>query len=208
LIMHAPSKSTFEVRRLLEAARQRALVAVTPAAALVRWSALLATLCALWVTLFGFGAGNNVAFGKPVKMSNRCDERGEHSWAPVHPSRLVDGKTWRPYDVCTAKMIEPWALINLKQNTRIDTVIVTGRRDCCSGYQDLPVVLELSPDGSTFERKAQRDLPLSDRDPWRVELNGAVGKFVRVRVVSKDPAELMLNEVEVFGTPMPEGSAR
>ena len=99
-------------------------------------------------------------------------------------------------------------MINLKQNTRIDEVVVTGRRDCCSGYQDLPVVLELSPDGSNFERKAQRDLPLSDRDPWRVELHGAVGKFVRIRVVSKEPAELMLNEVEVFGTPVSEDSSR
>ena len=206
--MDAPSKSLLDVRSLLEAARQRTLVSASLAGALARWSALLATLCALWVTLFGFGVGNNVAFGKPVKMSNRCDERGEHSWAPVQPSRLVDGKTWRTYDVCTTKMIEPWALINLKQNTRIDEVVVTGRRDCCAGYQDLPVVLELSPDGTTFERKAQRDLPLSDRDPWRVELHGAVGKFVRVRVASKEPAELMLNEVEVFGTPVPEGGAR
>jgi hypothetical protein len=170
--------------------------------AVARW--VVAGVCgvALWGTLFGFGHRGNLAYGMPVRTSGPCKLRPEHTWFSVHPSRLVDGKRWRPFDGCAEGPPEPWIVVGLKRPSSLSEVVVTGRRDCCWNYEDLPVILELSADNLQFREVARRDVPFSDRDPWRVELNGDEAQFVRLRVQTQQPAAIALSEIEVFGTPL------
>ena len=191
-----PSRAELEkeARALVESSFPR----TAPRRAWLHWGALAGSLALLWVTWFG--VGGNLALGKPVTMSSTCKERPEHSWLPVKPERLVDGKKWRPFDACTEPSKNPWVQVDLEEHARIDRVVVTGRRNCCWAYQDLPIVLELSNDGHSFSEVARRELPFSDREPWRVSLAGAEGRYLRLRSVSTEPSELVLTEIEVFGS--------
>lgn len=172
-----------------------------PRVAAARWLVLLIGLSALGFRLYG--SSLNLALHKPVRMSSDCEMRPWHSYLPVEAARLVDGKKWRPYDACTLREREPWVWIDLQSATRLETVVVTGRSDCCWGYADLPLVLEVSEDDESFTEVARRVVPLSDRDPWRVELDeGARGRFLRLRVDGNRRAQIVLAEIEVYGAPL------
>jgi hypothetical protein len=132
-------------------------------------------------------------------MSSNCEQRPEHSALSVEPARLIDGRKGRAYDACTQRERRPWVLLDLQGPTRLTQVVVTGRRDCCWGSDDLPLVLELSDDARTFKEVARRGLPLSDRDPWRIEVLGAEARYLRLRVEAPR-AQLVLTEIEVFGS--------
>jgi hypothetical protein len=150
----------------------------------------------------GVGSARNLARGKPIRMSSNCEAPPTYSPISVEPSRLVDGSKSRWYDACTQKERGPWVWIDLQAAAKLDSVVVTGRRDCCWGYADLPLVLELSEDDATFTEVARRELPISDRDPWRVKLAGARGRYVRLRVDAPGAASIVLQEIEVFGSPL------
>jgi hypothetical protein len=163
-----------------------------------RWIGLLAILAALWGSCVGFD--RNLARDKVVTMSSICGARPRNSPFPAEPARLVDGSKWREYDACTATEHQPWIAVDLGAVQRIKEVIVTGRRDCCWGYRDLPLVLELSDGTGPFQEVARREQPFSDREPWRIRLPGARGRQLRLRVASEQVAKIVLTEIEVFGS--------
>jgi F5/8 type C domain-containing protein len=185
------------LKRLGVEATSRALPRAPARVAAVRWLVLFAGVGALGWTLWS--PSRNLARGKPISMSSSCEQRPEYSALPVDAARLIDGKKGRAYDACTQRESRPWVRLDLQAPTRLTRVVVTGRRDCCWGADDLPLVLELSDDDRRFEEVARRDIPLSDRDPWRIDLAGAEARYLRVRVKASR-AQLVLSEIEVFGS--------
>jgi len=185
------------IGRVPELAR-RAFPQVPVPSVVARWLALLASLAALWGSCFGFD--RNLARDKLVTMSSMCGARPRNSPFPAEPARLVDGSKWREYDACTATEHQPWIAVDLGTVQRIEEVIVTGRRDCCWGYRDLPLALELSDGAGSFQEVARREQPFSDREPWRIRLPGARGRQLRLRVASEQAAKIVLTEIEVFGS--------
>jgi F5/8 type C domain len=143
----------------------------------------------------------NIALGKPVGVSSRRAECPSGSGPDgLSPSRLVDGSTSAGFDICTNAEVRPWVTIDLLAVHTLSKVIVYDRGDCCWGQHDLPSVLELSEDGSTFTEVGRRTTAYSLSDPWIVRLHGERGRIVRLRVDSDDSNRaLVLNEIEVFG---------
>lgn len=176
---------------------RRAFPPISARAALLGWLAGIVLGVAPWI--LWADPGGNLASDKPVTVSALCRSRPEHSWINASPARLVDGKKWRHYDTCTEKMPNPWVRIDLQAPVRIDRVVVTGRRDCCWGARDLPLLLELSMDGEQFQEAARRVLPFSDREPWRVDLPHARARHLRLRVPTEERASIVLTELEVYG---------
>jgi hypothetical protein len=178
----------------------RAFPLARPRVVAARWLVLLAGIAGLG--FWRYTSSQNLALHKPIRMSSNCMSRPWHSYLPVEAPRLVDGKTWRPYDACTLRERRPWVLLDLESATRIDSVVITGRSDCCWGYADLPLVLEVSDDDEGFTEVGRRVLPLSDRDPWRLDLDGARGRYLRIRVDGNRHAQIVLAEIEVYGAPL------
>jgi F5/8 type C domain-containing protein len=185
------------LKRLGVEATSRALPWAPARVAAVRWLVLLTGACALGWTLWS--PSRNLARGKPISMSSSCEQRPEYSALPAGAERLIDGKKDRAYDACTRRESRPWVRLDLQAPTRLTRVVVTGRRDCCWGSDSLPLVLELSDDDQSFREVARRDIPTSDRDPWRIDLRGAEARYLRLRVKASR-AELVLSEIEVFGS--------
>lgn len=178
-----------------------ALPWVSPRQAVVRWSALVGIMvcavCSFW------RPNASLAYGKVVRMSSTCQVRPLHSPLPVSGARLVDGSKERAYDACTKREVGPWVSVDLGGSARLDTVVVTGRRDCC-WTAALPLVLEVSGDGASYTEVARSALPVSARRPWRITLDHSSGRYVRLRVDRKRPkADIVLSEIEVYGAMLP-----
>jgi len=182
----------------LQALARTTFPAALVPAACARWLGLLASLAALWGSCFGFD--RSLARGKTVTMSSVCQTRPRNSPFPAEPARLVDGSKWREYDACTSTEHQPWIAVDLGAPRRIEEVVVTGRRDCCWGYRDLPLVLELADGAGAFHEVTRRESPFSDREPWRIRLPGVLGRQLRLRVASEQAAKIVLTEIEVFGS--------
>jgi hypothetical protein len=182
----------------LQALARTAFPAAPLPVASARWLGLLASLAALWGSCFGFD--RSLARDQPVTMSSVCLARPRNSPFPAEPARLVDGSKWREYDACTSTEHQPWIAVDLGAPRHIEEVVVTGRRDCCWGYRDLPLVLELSDSTGAFHEVARRESPFSDREPWRIRLPGVRGRQLLLRVASEHAAKIVLTEIEVFGS--------
>jgi hypothetical protein len=152
----------------------------------------------------GFGvsklvAPKNLALGKPVQVSSRRPHCPQGTGAEgLPPSGLVDGTVGTAYDICTNGEVRPWATLDLQRVRPIGKVVVFNRADCCWGNYDLPVVLEVSDDGTNFREVARRTTAYSAADPWVVTLDRQSARFVKLRVDANEPRELVLNELEVY----------
>jgi hypothetical protein len=145
------------------------------------------------------GTPQNIALGKPVQTSSRrpnCPPGAGEAGLP--PSGAVDGNKTGSYDICTNYEARPWLTIDLQSVHKLSKAVVYYRGDCCQGAYDLPAVLELSEDGTTFTEVGRRTTAYSAQDPWTVALDGKRAKFVRLRVDANEPKELVLTEVEVY----------
>lgn len=154
--------------------------------------------------LIGFGirtivAPKNLAFGKPVQLSSRRPACGTPSPEGLPGSGLVDGNKSGAYDICTNSEVNPWAVIDLGQTRAVTQVKVFNRDDCCWGLYDLPTVLELSMDGAAYVEVGRQSASYTAAKPWIVPIDNKQARFVRLRVDSPQPKELVLTEVEVFG---------
>ncbi|MCC6665819.1 MAG: discoidin domain-containing protein [Polyangiaceae bacterium] len=162
----------------------------------LRWARLSALVVVLLATL---GGGlvwalmpSNIARGKPVTASS------VRAGTPA-PSGLTDGSVTDGYGGHTENDGKAWFMLDLLEPHRLERVVVYHRGD---GYHSdvLPLVLELSMDGQTFQRAAVRDGTFTHKKPWRVQLTGQVARYVRLRVDRKDPSSyLALGEVEAYG---------
>jgi hypothetical protein len=145
-------------------------------------------------------ASKNLALGKPAQMSSRrpsCPPGAGEAGLP--PSGAVDGNKAGAYDICTSYEVRPWLTIDLQSVHKLSKAVIYYRGDCCQGAYDLPAVLEVSEDGTTWTEVGRRTTAYSAQDPWTVPIDGKRAKIVRLRVDSNDSKELVLNEVEVYG---------
>jgi hypothetical protein len=91
----------------------------------------------------------------------------------------------------------PWLSIDLGRAFAITRVKVFGRGD---GYYDqsIPLALEVSDDGTTYQQIALRNDPFSEYDPWVVRPSALVTRYLRLRTMRH--SYLVLGEVEVNGS--------
>jgi hypothetical protein len=160
----------------------------------------LTALAAIACGAFCLLRPKNIALGKPVHMSSRRAECPAGSGPEGLPaSGLVDGSSSAAFDICTNAEMRPWVAIDLLAVHSLSKVIVYDRGDCCWGEYDLPSVLEVSEDGSTYTEVGRRNTSYSLVDPWIVRLHGQRARLVRLRVDSPEAGRaLVLNEIEVF----------
>jgi hypothetical protein len=158
-----------------------------------RWGRLAAILLVIGYATFAitraFVMPKNIALGKPVHPSSR-----KHN--PPDGHELVDGEIGSSFGIHTNTEDNPNVVIDLQARYWIDSVRVYNRVD--GWYDDsLPLVVELSQDGTTWDEIGRRTEHFDASPPWVVAGRGKPAQFVRVRVARK--SYLALSEVEVFG---------
>ena len=174
----------------------------------IKWSRALrlGMIAVVVLALIGIGIGKllaprNLALGKPVQSSSRRANSPPGSGeAGLPPSGLVDGSVGSTYDICTNSEVRPWVMVDLQRVHNLGKVIAYNRADCCQGSYDLPAILELSEDGATFREVARRTTAYSASDPWVIKLDRTPARFIRLRVDANEPRELVLTELEAFGS--------
>ncbi|MGH7293369.1 MAG: hypothetical protein ACRELB_00480, partial [Polyangiaceae bacterium] len=109
---------------------------------------------------------------------------------------LTDGEKGTTFTKLTLQDDNPNAVIDLLGRYWIDKVKIYNRAD---GWFDdcLPLVVEVSKDGSRWDEIGRRTEHFGAGTPWVVDGGGRPASFVRVRVDRK--SYLLLSEVEVFG---------
>jgi hypothetical protein len=115
--------------------------------------------------------------------------------APADNSGLVNGDVESNYGIHTA-LATPgsfaWVMVDLTQPMSVKRVKVYNRAD---GWFDetLPMVMEFSDDGTTFNPVDTRTTGFTARSPWVYEAKGAKTRYVRVR----SDRYLALTEIEI-----------
>jgi hypothetical protein len=109
----------------------------------------------------------------------------------------VDGELDGRFGFHTQEDDSPQLTIDLQKPRAVATIKVFGRGDCCFD-QSVPLVLEISIDGTSFRPLSERTTEFSQSDPWIVKVgHGVTARFVRLRV--KHHGVLVLGEVAVYG---------
>jgi hypothetical protein len=108
----------------------------------------------------------------------------------------VDGDKFTRFGYHSVDDESPYLTIDLGKVYFITRVKGYGRGDCCFD-QSVPLALELSEDGTRFDKLAERIQPFSQSDPWIVKPGGVKARFVRLRTLRR--SYLVLSEVEVNG---------
>jgi hypothetical protein len=158
-----------------------------------RWGRAAAILVLIGYAAFAIARATlmpkDIALGKPVHPSSR---KGN---APDGHD-LVDGDIGTSVGVHTNTEDNPNVVIDLQGGYWIDKVKVYNRVD---GWFDdcLPLVVELSVDGTKWDEIGRREEHFGTDPPWIVDGGGRRAKQVRLRVARK--SYLALSEVEVFG---------
>ena len=158
-----------------------------------RWGRLAAVFLLVGYATFAIVRATafpkNIALGKPVHPSSR-----KHN--PPDGHELVDGEIGTSFGIHTNTEDSPNVVIDLQAKYWIDTVRVYNRVD--GWYDDsLPLVVELSQDGTKWDEIGRREQHFDASPPWVVDGAGKPAQFVRIRVARK--SYLALSEVEVFG---------
>jgi hypothetical protein len=109
----------------------------------------------------------------------------------------VDGSKNGTYGYHSLIEDSPWLTIDLGRPHLIDRIKVFGRGD---GYYDqsIPLALEVSDDGTTFQQIALRSDPFSEYDPWVVKPGAIVTRHLRLKTMRR--SYLVIGEVEVNGS--------
>jgi hypothetical protein len=170
----------YEPRSLPHIARQRRL----------RLAALV--LAALLVVVAGQAWAQqprNLARGKSVLVSSQRPGTPD-------PGAVVDGWRGGTFGVHTKQDDPPWIEIDLGDTYRLTRAVIVNRGD---GYEDevLPLALQLSDDDRTWREIAIRHDRFTQRSPWRLALDGARARFVRV--IKPEAGYLALSEIEIYG---------
>jgi hypothetical protein len=158
-----------------------------------RWGRIAAIVLLAGYAAFAFVRARvvapDIALGKPVHLS-------PHRAPPWDGHELTDGETGTTFTKLTQQDDNPNAVIDLLGRYWIDKVKIYNRAD---GWFDdcLPLVVELSQDGTHWEEIGRRTEHFEASPPWVVDGGGRAASFVRVRVDRK--SYLLLSEVEVFG---------
>lgn len=150
-----------------------------------RFAAIAIAIC---VVLWGATSPwrvHDVALGKPVTTSPLLAP-------PDKPDGIVDGRTRGTFGLQTTRAHAPFVTIDLQRTYRIRRIAIYNRGD---GWFDeiLPLSLEVSSDGFTFQHVATRT---EHFQVWDLKFDaGLDARFVRV---SKTDGYIALNEIEVY----------
>ena len=87
--------------------------------------------------------------------------------------------------------------MDLGSDAEISTVRIQNRRDCCS-ERAVPLVIELSHDGESWQQVSRREEPF---DEWRASFEPKTARYVRMRVERR--SVLHFEHVSVHGTRKP-----
>jgi peptidoglycan/LPS O-acetylase OafA/YrhL len=109
---------------------------------------------------------------------------------------LTDGELESELGMSTQREQSPWATIDLGVAMPVGAIRVYNRADCCWDYV-LPLELSVSKDGVDYHLVATRRVNFTQAQPWRIRLNGAPVRYVRLSVPQK-VTTLCLSEVEVY----------
>jgi hypothetical protein len=149
----------------------------------------VSTLAVLVWVVVRLTAPKNLALDKPATASS-------YMFGTV-AAGAVDG--WKNGTYGYHSLIEdsPMLTIDLGRPYAISRIKVFGRGD---GYYDqsIPLALEVSDDGATFQQIALRGEPFSEYDPWVIQPAGVVTRHIRLKTMRH--SYLVLGEVEVNGT--------
>ncbi len=108
----------------------------------------------------------------------------------------VDGKKDGRFDFHSAIEDSPWLSIDLGRSYVVKRVKVYGRGDGTYD-QSIPLALEVSDDGTSYRKIAERTEPFSELGPWVVKPEDLTTRFIRLRTERR--SVLVLSEVEVNG---------
>jgi hypothetical protein len=164
----------------------------------VRWARAAAAIVllggALIAAIRAVAAPVDVARGKPVHASS-------YHVNPPDGHELVDGEIGTGFGVHTSTEDNANVVIDLVDSYRIATVKVYNRVD---GWFDdiLPLVVEVSMDGTTYREIGRREEHFGTRPPWIIDTRAhpEPARYVRLRVPRH--GYIALSEVEVFGKKM------
>ena len=106
-------------------------------------------------------------------------------------SGLTDGDLWNQ-GIATGEEDQPWVLLDLTASRVVSRIVVYNRNDCCYEHNS-PLVLELSPDGKSYTRVAQKEGAFHQ---WDQPIQRQPARYLRVKLLRK--ARLVLREVEVY----------
>jgi hypothetical protein len=160
--------------------------------AMTRGSRLLApALCA--VALFVW-AGSRLF--SPKDIARHKPARSSSADYHTDPAGAVDGEKDGTFGFHSHLEDNPWWSVDLQRPYRINSIKVFGRGDCCYD-QSVPIALEVSDDGKSFRKIAERTEAFSEKDPWVVRPASTFARLVRVR--AEHNGYLVLSEVEIYG---------
>jgi hypothetical protein len=154
--------------------------------------AVLVVLGSAGVVLARLYPEKNLALKKKVSSSSTA-------WQTA-PEGAVDGFRYGQLGFHSAEQKSAWLAVDLGRDYSITRVEAYARGDCCHD-QSLPLALEFSDDGVSYRRVASRTLRFSVYEPWVIDANEQVARFVRFRTLAKTP--LVLAEVEVYASEAP-----
>jgi hypothetical protein len=154
---------------------------------LIRWARIATALLvvALGMRFAARGEGHNLALHRPVTVVTSHPSFGRD------PSALVDGDR-QNLGFHTVQGANQQVTIDLGSVERLSRVVVYNRFDCCA-ERAVPLRLEASTDGKSFQLVEERGEPF---DHWKVELPGTKARYVRLTNLRAD--FFHLSEVEVY----------
>jgi hypothetical protein len=127
----------------------------------------------------------NIALGRPVTISSQFGD------IALDHTLLVDGdRTNLGFHTDTGP--NQWVMIDLGAPKSISKVVVYNRAECCQ-ERAIPLRIEVSDDGSSFRKVADRT---EEFDVWTAKGLSEKGRFVRIRHLGAN--FLHLSEVEVY----------
>ena len=113
------------------------------------------------------------------------------------PAGIVDGTKNGSFGYHSVLEESPWVSIDLGRPFAITKIKVHGRGDGPFD-QAIPLSLEASDDGTTYNQLALRTTGFSESDPWVFQPAGVVTRFLRLKTMRQ--SYLVLSEVEVNGS--------
>jgi len=150
--------------------------------------AVLALLTILYVFVSWTLAPKNIARGKVTIASSR------HPGTPP-ATGATNGEIETTYGVHTESEAEPWLMVDLGKRYSIREVRVYSRGD---GWQEegLPIVLEVSPEGTGWLEVERRTTLYSQAQPWIAKVHAPPVRYVRLRRPVR--GVIVISEIEVY----------
>ena len=135
--------------------------------------------------------GENVARGRPVKMSSQQP-------GTPNPAELVDGVVGGRYGAHTlvGGPTPPWIVVDLQRSRHVRKIVVYNRGDQ-NLDQCLPYAVSVSEDGRAYKEVARRETHFGSGDflssPWTIAADVSA-RYVRIEA----NGYIALSELEVF----------